>query len=108
MEKFTKGEWVIDGFNTTAVLSMTVKYGSTGEFRQYQHICDCNYGYAEPEKHIELNKANAALIASAPELYEALKAFVTDIDNPPSAAAAEYYKPLLDKAKAALTKATTI
>lgn len=49
--------------------------------------------------------ANANLIATAPDLLEALEAFVTDIEGHPSVAAREHYGLLMAKAKEAIKKA---
>lgn len=68
--KHTQGKWVVDGHNLTAVIA---EQNSDSNHPTYTHICDCNYGYAEPLKHLEINKANAKLIAAAPALLEALK-----------------------------------
>ncbi len=79
-EIFTKGEWVIDGFNTTAVLSMTIKDGSTRQWKQYQHICNCDYGQFDPSIHLNQNKANAAFISASPDMYNALKELIRICD----------------------------
>lgn len=41
--------WQVDGFNTTSVIEEMPNGG-------WKHVCTCNYGYAEPEKYLELNK----------------------------------------------------
>jgi hypothetical protein len=66
--KHTSGPWEVDGFDTTSV----IKNEGSEIWPQWKHICRCDYGYADPEKHLEGNKANAKLIAAAPELLEAL------------------------------------
>lgn len=67
--KHTPGPWEIDGHNLTAVIH---NEGSV-TWPQWKHVCNCDYGYADPEKHFEENKANAHLIAAAPEMLEALE-----------------------------------
>lgn len=59
-----KKQWSVDGRNLTAVIERVNEVG-------WKHICDCNYGHSNPEEHFESNKANAYLIAAAPELLEA-------------------------------------
>lgn len=49
--------------------------------------------------------ATAYLICAAPELLEALEAFVQDIEGHPSVAASEHYGLLMAKAKQAIAKA---
>lgn len=65
--KRTPGTWHVDGFNLTAVIAK--KEGD----RHYEHVCSCNFGYYSNKSDFELNKANARLIAAAPELLEALQ-----------------------------------
>lgn len=71
--KHTPGPWSVDGHNLTAVIGVEIKQGITQEWTTYKHICDCNYGHAVPEAHFEENRANAKLIAAAPEMYRLLK-----------------------------------
>jgi len=70
--KHTEGRWHIDGHNLTAVIAEQNAFTS---YTTYQHVCTCDYGYADPLKYLELNKANARLIAKAPEMIELIKAF---------------------------------
>jgi hypothetical protein len=53
----------------------------------------------------EQNKANAHLIAAAPDMYEALEAMVEQYDNGPDAPILESAHKALTAAKEALTKA---
>lgn len=72
--KTTPGPWFVDGHNITAVIA------NEGDlaYPKWKHVCRCDYGYADPEKYFELNKANAKLIAQAPRMLELLNdAFVT-------------------------------
>lgn len=64
--KHTKGEWSVDGFNTTSVIT---------NINGYTKICDCHIAGIignDALQYLEENKANAKLIAAAPELLEAL------------------------------------
>lgn len=65
----TQAPWFVDGHNITSVIA---NEGSLA-FPQWKHVCNCNYGYADPEKYFELNKANAKLIAQTPYMLELLK-----------------------------------
>jgi hypothetical protein len=75
--KHTPGSWHVDGHNLTAVISKINEH-------HYKHICTCDYGYSHPEEHFELNKANAKLIAAAPELLEACQLMLKAIDAAPA------------------------
>lgn len=69
--KYTKGQWSVDGFNTTSVIT---------NINGFTKVCDCHLAGLtgnEALQFLEENKANAKLIASAPELLEALMAIVT-------------------------------
>lgn len=68
--KGTKGEWNVDGYDTVSVIAKVNEVG-------WMHVCKCDYGYASPLEHLELNKANAHLIAAAPELLQAC----IDVEN---------------------------
>lgn len=96
--KFTKGEWSVDGHNLTSVI---VSEQYNGNHNVYQHVCSCDYGYSDPLKWIELNKANAKLISAAPDLLEALQELVSANDGNGKSV----YACVL-KAKAAIKKAT--
>lgn len=65
---YTKGPWHVDGFNLTAV----IKNEGSETWPQWKHICNCDYGYASPEKYFEENKANAIIISTAPEAIDLL------------------------------------
>jgi hypothetical protein len=71
-ERFTPGPWEVDGFDLVSIITNTTPGTS---FAAWKHISKCDYGYLNPEKHFEENKANAKLIAAAPELLEALIGF---------------------------------
>lgn len=58
--KHTPGPWHVDGFNLTAVIH---QIGHT----RWETLCDCS----TKGKDIEERKANAKLIAAAPDLLEA-------------------------------------
>jgi hypothetical protein len=72
----TPAPWFVDGHNITAVIA---NEGSL-EWPKWKHVCTCDYGYADPEKYFELNKANARLIAQTPYMLELLKQCVTTFD----------------------------
>ncbi|MEL7586648.1 MAG: hypothetical protein AAGU19_08025 [Prolixibacteraceae bacterium] len=66
---FTPGEWFVDGFDTTSVITKDTQV-------TYKHITRCNYGYADPLRHLEENKANARLISSAPNMFNVCKEII--------------------------------
>lgn len=68
--KGTPGPWHIDGHDLRSVIAVDPISNDRHTF--YKHVCSCDYGYAKPEDFIELNKANAKLIACAPEMLEML------------------------------------
>lgn len=72
--KFTIGEWYVDGFDLTSVITKT-------DQKNFKHIVKCNYGYANPGAHFEENAANAKLIAAAPDLFYALGAILDTLDG---------------------------
>lgn len=74
MSKHTPGPWHVDGHNLTAVIASETKQGLTQDWTTYQHVCDCNYGCTDREKHFEMNKANAKLIAAAPTMLQLIEA----------------------------------
>jgi len=67
--KATTGPWSVDGFDLTSV----IKNEGNESFPQWKHIARCDYGYSHPESHLEQNKANAKLIAAAPDMLHALQ-----------------------------------
>lgn len=71
--KHTKGEWSVDGLNTTSVIT---------NINGYTKVCDCHLAGItgnDALQFLEENKANAKLIASAPDLLEALISLMNDI-----------------------------
>lgn len=97
--KRTPGTWHVDGFNLTSVIAK--KEGD----RHYEHVCSCNFGYHSNESDFELNKANARLIAAAPELLDACQKFIElfqDSDMRPEDECSELYYII----EAAIKKAT--
>jgi len=97
MSKHTPGPWTIDGFNMAAVIHCTKERGHpdakhlTGD---YEQIARC-----EGENW----KANARLIAAAPELLEALSNLLNCVDGQHDD---EWLDRVKQKALAAITKAT--
>lgn len=66
MTKHTQGPWSVDGHDLTSVIA--------GGPNHWRHIARCEFGYqAHHEPYFEMDKANARLIAAAPELLEALE-----------------------------------
>jgi hypothetical protein len=72
-EKFTPGPWDIDGFNISKVIAKN-KDG------RYRLICDCHLGVNSFLENFNENVANAHLIAAAPELLEACKKALAELD----------------------------
>lgn len=62
----TQGNWHVDGFNVTSVISKREDGG-------YDHVCFCNNRGIDSRDNFELNKSNAKLIAAAPDLLAACK-----------------------------------
>lgn len=67
----TPGPWAVDGFNTLAVIAPAGK--------NWKKIVDCNC--SKEVTDIEMEQANAKLIASAPELLEACKWMHTELSD---------------------------
>ena len=63
--KFTKGEWTVEDGRVVACGDFRIAYSYSGS----------NIPYTEPAK------ANAHLIAAAPEMYEAMQEFVNRVDK---------------------------
>ena len=74
--KGTQGDWVLDLYNETLVCSTNSDNGQIAECRspdvEWNHIAYVSDG-THWEENEEVAKANAQLIATAPELLEALK-----------------------------------
>jgi hypothetical protein len=89
MRKFTPGPWEA-GSNPKGIGSNDWVVRPRGEFPHGEWIADVGYGSTDPER-----RANARLIAAAPEMCDALLAFLEIGDC----------KASRDMAKAALAKA---
>jgi len=68
-EKFTKGKWVLEGW-------LIVKDVKTRRLRTSIAMIDDNDTTSETER-----TANAALIAAAPDMYEALKGLIEEYEK---------------------------
>jgi hypothetical protein len=92
MSAHTKGPWQVHSeYNPWVVIGNIGTYG-------FDSICDC-----DQDSHSKLSneeaKANARLIAAAPELLEALKDLLSRSEHD------EYYASESDAAEAAIAKA---
>lgn len=67
--RFTKGPWRVEGFENRSVYAPA--YGAIAVVGN--QATALGYKESERQPHVEIAQANAALIASAPALYEALK-----------------------------------
>jgi len=76
-EKFTKGPWEVSG--KTYEGDGTAGYGvSSVNYKSFIAFCSAWFDRGEPEKHLEIDKANAYLIAMSPEMYEELERDLND------------------------------
>lgn len=96
--KHTKGEW-IHTFNSSKERGVRTDRGFICFLPKPSHYDGQDERY---ENELDENKANAKLIASAPDLLEALKDLYKYVHSPNMA----YTKELDDKCKNAITKAT--
>jgi hypothetical protein len=78
MSKHTPGPWHIDEY--MAGNNRETKACSIMCPNDNQVVCEIP-DYCYHEEDVENNKANAHLIAAAPDLYEALKTIVTNLPN---------------------------
>lgn len=83
--KGTNEIWWVDGHDTTSVITKVNEVG-------YKHICKCDYGHSEPDKHFDENYANAHLIAASPELLAACIEFLRVADIAQDMTFAHIYK----------------
>jgi hypothetical protein len=59
-------KWSVDGYDLTSIIE------EQNDGYSWKHVCRCDYGYAEPEKHFDLNKKNAKIIAASLDMLNAL------------------------------------
>ncbi len=89
-----KNKWVVDGYNTTAVLEEQ----RSGRWTTYKHICTCDYGHADPLAHLETNQLNAKMISVLPEFMDILEQLIQEkFFNENFGATSDYIKKLLIK-----------
>src|SRR3990167_3833334 len=83
--KHTALPWDRDGYNLSSVLAIT-NVSALGN-RNYQHICDCNFGQEGKLEYAEINMANAAFIVKAvnnhDKLVDALREILTNLKSNP-------------------------
>ena len=95
--KFTKGPWVAN-FSSKNLIEVTLETGMCGGWRGTEYMCTtvfCGDGYDK----VEVAKANANLIAAAPEMYRKLEHVAEFFDNLCEDDAANEIKALLAKSR---------
>lgn len=97
-EKFTPGPWFAAG---TMVVDGRPSHSSPGRYswdNEFREVCDCATFDIESE---QVQVANAALIAAAPEMYELLDCIRKSValDAGIMGSCIERIKPLLKKAR---------
>lgn len=108
---FTPGPWhVSNGKDVFADLGAQAADGRRTEENDAWQIADCGQGISfiggiESELSGTEQRANARLIAAAPELYDALRAFVTAIEADSEPLPGTRWHRELMAARAALAKA---
>ena len=74
MSKFTGGEWVADDRGEYVFIRIPEGLDPLVQIRGWSYLTDAANGLGlTPEEAIEVQKANARLIAAAPKMYERLK-----------------------------------
>ena len=74
MSKFTAGEWVADDRGEYVFIRIHEGLDPLVQIRGWSYLTDAVNGLGlTPEEAIEVQKANARLIAAAPKMYERLK-----------------------------------
>ena len=96
--KFTPGPWVADYHGSRGHIK-SVPTDSKPGVTPTPTVC--RYDYTAPSISNESKKANAHLIAAAPELYEALSGLLYHDEN----GIGEGYDEVIEAARLALTKA---
>lgn len=82
MPKFTKGPWRLNDTFKSKVFAQTEKGLMTVcDIRGWGHLTGFGGFHLSDEAAIEIQDANAALIAAAPEMFEALKSAGRLIDH---------------------------
>ena len=74
MSKFTGGEWEADDMGEYVFTRTSEGLEPVAQIRGWSYLTDAVNGLGlTPEEAIEVQKANARLIAAAPKMYERLK-----------------------------------
>ena len=75
MPDFTKGQWEADGEGEFVFTRTPYSLETVAQIRGWSYLTGSGYGglNLSAEEAIEVQKANARLIAAAPERYELLK-----------------------------------
>jgi hypothetical protein len=107
---FTPGPWIAHGKDVFTALGAPDANGRCCEENDSWQVSDCGQGLCfiggdEAELGLKEQFANARLTAAAPELYDALRAFVTAIEADSEPLPGTRWHRELMAARAALAKA---
>lgn len=76
MSKFTQGNWEADDFGEYVFTHAPEGLEPIAQMRGWSYLTGIAGLNLAPEQAIEVQKANARLIAAAPEMYETLQSLV--------------------------------